>query len=161
MNIRSGSLVDPCVRSTSARGDNPEGIRMKLTSISARHLLARLAGISAASLIALGLATGASASAPAPTDAVPVLAEETGAELYTKNCAKCHADDGKGETGMGKKAREKGERWPDLSKEQLPREKVVEVIKQGIPNTKMKAYGDKLTPAQIELVTDFVIGLRK
>ncbi len=134
---------------------------MKLTSNSPRHLLARLAGLSAASLIALGVATGASASGPAPKDSAPVVADETGADLYTKNCAKCHGDDGKGETGMGKKAREKGEKWPDLSKETEPREEVVAVIKQGIPNTKMKAYGDKLTPAQIDLIADFVIGLRK
>jgi mono/diheme cytochrome c family protein len=131
---------------------------MKLNSKSPRHLVARL---SAASLLALGLGGAALASAPTPPAPAPVLAEETGADLYTKNCAKCHGDDGKGETGMGKKAREKGEKWPDLSKESEPREHVVAVIKEGVPNSKMKAYGDKLTAAQIDLVTDFVIGLRK
>jgi len=86
---------------------------------------------------------------------------ETGAEVYTKTCGKCHGPDGKGDTGMGKKAREKGQRWPELNTSKLDREKVLAVIRDGIADSPMKPYGEKLSAAQLEAVTDFVIGLRK
>lgn len=81
--------------------------------------------------------------------------------VYEKSCAKCHGADGKGDTGMGKKAKEKGEKWADLSTSKLERAKVLAIVKDGVADTKMKGYGDKLTPLELEAVTDFVIGLRK
>lgn len=81
--------------------------------------------------------------------------------VYEKSCAKCHGADGKGDTGMGKKAKEKGEKWADLSTSKLERAKVLAIVKDGVPDTKMKGYGDKLSALELEAVTDFVIGLRK
>ncbi|MDP3850873.1 MAG: cytochrome c [Luteolibacter sp.] len=52
-----------------------------------------------------------------------------GAEVYSKNCAKCHGADGKGATPMGKKLKIK-----DLTVEQkkLSDEQVVKSIKEGV-----------------------------
>ncbi len=86
---------------------------------------------------------------------------ETGAELYTKSCGKCHGPDGKGDTGMGKKGREKGQRWPELNASKLERAKVLAVIRDGIADSPMKPYGEKMSAGELEAVTDFVIGLRK
>lgn len=107
----------------------------------------------------LGLGSGAMAEAPR-ADILPPPAGDA-AQLYEKSCGKCHGADGKGETGMAKKGREKGERWPDLTVSKLESDKVLAIIKDGVPDTKMKGYGDKLNGAELKALTDFVIGLRK
>lgn len=91
----------------------------------------------------------------------PQPAADGGAELYAKSCAKCHGPDGKGDTGMGKKGREKGQRWPELNTSKLERDKVLAILRDGIADSPMKAYGDKMTASELAAVTDFVIGLRK
>lgn len=103
------------------------------------------------------------ASAEPRADVIPPKPGEMvdAGAVYEKSCTKCHGADGKGDTGMGKKAKEKGEKWADLSTSKLERAKVLAIVKDGVPDTKMKGYGDKLSPLELEAVTDFVIGLRK
>lgn len=103
------------------------------------------------------------ASAEPRADVIPPRPGELvdAGAVYEKSCAKCHGADGKGDTGMGKKAKEKGEKWADLSTSKLERAKVMAIVKDGVPDTKMKGYGDKLSTLELEAVTDFVIGLRK
>jgi mono/diheme cytochrome c family protein len=107
-------------------------------------------------------AGGAMADGPR-ADVIPPQPADTvsGAAVYEKSCTKCHGADGKGETGMGKKAKEKGEKWADLSTSKLDKDKVTAIVKDGVADTKMKGYGDKLSAAELQAVTDFVVGLRK
>lgn len=94
--------------------------------------------------------------APAKTPGVM-----SGAEVYEKSCTKCHGADGKGDTGMGKKGKEKGQRWPDLAESKIERAKVFAVVKDGVADTQMKGYGEKLGTGELDAVVDYVIGLRK
>lgn len=84
-----------------------------------------------------------------------------GQPLYGKSCTLCHGEDGTGDTGMGRRARTKGEPWPDLSKSKSTREDVLKVIKEGVPGTAMKAYTEKLSAEEIEALTNYVMTLRK
>lgn len=131
----------------------------RLPSPFARRSL--LAGLFA---LVAPLSVGAAMAGPGPTADVPPgppPVVDGGAELYAKSCNKCHGPDGKGETGMGKKGREKGERWPDLSASKLARDKTLAIIRDGVTDTAMKGYGEKLSADELEQVTDFVLGLRK
>ncbi len=86
---------------------------------------------------------------PAPAAAVASESIGGGEELYAKNCGSCHGADGKGAFG------------PDLSGEYTygkTRPAVIESITSGRPNN-MPAFGQKLSPAEIETLTDFILSL--
>lgn len=74
-----------------------------------------------------------------------------GKPLFKKKCKSCHGLDGKGETTIGKKVD-----IPSLVKTKLSKAKVISTIKDGVPDTKMKAYKDKLSKAEIEAVAAYV-----
>lgn len=127
---------------------------MKITS---KHWMGSLAAAGFMFLAGSAMAESPRADVIPPQPAEPV----SGATVYEKSCGKCHGADGKGDTGMGKKAKEKGEKWPDISVSKLDKAKTLAIVKDGVADTKMKGYGDKLSAAELEAVTDFVIGLRK
>ena len=87
--------------------------------------------------------------------------EETAAETWTAKCKSCHGPDGKAQTQMGKK-----EAIGDIS---LPAWQgahsdadIRRVIAEGSEkNKKMKAYKDKLSPAQIDALVTYVRSLKK
>jgi mono/diheme cytochrome c family protein len=70
-----------------------------------------------------------------------------GKALYDANCASCHGKDGTGNTAMGKKKGCKD--YNDAAVQaKFTDAEATKAIKQGIPD-KMKAYGDKLSDADV------------
>ncbi len=84
-------------------------------------------------------------------------------ENWTKNCLSCHGKDGKGETKAGKKA---GSKDMTDAKYQaaLSDEKAFKQIKEGMKEDgkeRMKAFGDKLTDAEIKDLVAYVRAFKK
>lgn len=115
-------------------------------------------GASAMVLVAFALPSGATEPtmdrAPTPAPAID------GPTVYAETCAKCHSADGKGDTGMGKKAKAAGKNWPDLTKSKHDAAKTREIIDNGVDGTLMKAYKDKLGAEALKNVADYVLTLR-
>jgi mono/diheme cytochrome c family protein len=98
--------------------------------------------IVAAALLALPLAASA---ADAPTTQ----------QLYDKHCKNCHGSDGKAQTKMGKK--HEIDSFADAEwQAKHSDEKIRDVIANGKPKTKMKAYKSKLTAEQIDALVKHV-----
>lgn|GEM_PF-1851010 len=108
----------------------------------------------------VALATPPSADlAPSPPPTVlPVVVD--GAAVFEASCTKCHGDDGKGKTKMGDKFREKGKDIPALGDSKDTREEFLTAVRDGVTDTPMKAYGKKLSPAEIEAVVTYVMAFR-
>jgi cytochrome c oxidase cbb3-type subunit 3 len=91
-------------------------------------------------------------TAPAPPAAAPAAAAEDGANgktLFAKHCSGCHGPEGKGAFG------------PDLSGDYQygkTTEAVQESIAHGRPKN-MPAFEKKLSPQEIEALTDFILKL--
>ncbi len=74
---------------------------------------------------------------------------------WSQHCASCHGKDGSGGTTMGKKLGVK-----DYTKEQgFSDAEAAKAIKGG--SGKMKAFGDKLSDADIKALVAYVRGLKK
>ncbi len=120
---------------------------------------------SAAALVAVGLfATTDDAQAQYDesslqvSPAVVLMAD--GKAVYMKKCKKCHGEDGKGQTKMGKK-----HKAPDFtdagwqgknSKSKVVKDTTNGVVKPDGTKTKMKAFKDKLSAEEISAVADYV-----
>ncbi len=81
-----------------------------------------------------------------------------GKELWDKNCKKCHGEDGKGKTVMGKKLGVKDYTSAKVQDE-LKDEEMTKAIKEGVKKdgqTKMKAFGDALSDDEIKSLVDYV-----
>lgn len=122
------------------------------------RMLAWLVGSSSA-LLLTAVALPSSASGPTLHETPSPVVD--GATVFTDTCAKCHGADGKGETGMGKKAKDAGKKWPDLTKSKVDAVKAKDIIDNGVAGTLMKAYKDKLTPEAAANVRDYVLKLQK
>ena len=70
--------------------------------------------------------------------------------IYKDNCSICHGDDGKKQVSGAK----------DLSVSTLSDELVKQAIINGNPNAGMPAYGNRLSPSEIDSLVSFVIRLR-
>jgi cytochrome c6 len=73
-------------------------------------------------------------------------------EHYTKECAKCHGADGKGQTKMGKQSGAKDYTDPKVQAE-MDDAKAAKQIKEGMKENgkeKMKAYADKFSDDDIK-----------
>lgn len=99
------------------------------------------------------LAVRAEETAPAPD------AQTT----YATKCAPCHGKEGKGDTKLGQKVEVK-----DLTDAKYQTaftdDKAFKDIKEGLKDgetVKMKAFGDKLSDAQIKALVDYVRALAK
>ena len=83
-------------------------------------------------------------------------------EIWTKNCAKCHGEDGKGKTKMGEKLGVKD--YTDAKVQaDLKDEKMLKSIKEGIKEddkTKMKAFTD-LTDDEVKALVAYVRAFKK
>ncbi|HEU5069987.1 MAG TPA: cytochrome c [Verrucomicrobiae bacterium] len=83
-----------------------------------------------------------------------------GGEVYAKNCAKCHGEDGKGQTKMGEKLGCK-----DYTKEAIKVEEGVKAVKEGLKDkegkTQMKAFGESLSDEEIKAAVEHLAGLKK
>jgi mono/diheme cytochrome c family protein len=83
-------------------------------------------------------------------------------ELWTKNCLKCHGEDGKGKTKMGEKVGVKD--YTDAKVQaDLKDEKMMKAIKEGIKEddkTKMKAFTD-LSDDEVKALVAYVRAFKK
>lgn len=85
------------------------------------------------------------------------MAQPNGEEIYMEKCKKCHGEAGEGNP----KALEKLCKGLDIEKLKLDPmakksdEEVRKIIADGIDDTKMPGYADKLTPEEIDAVTAF------
>ncbi|NTX09373.1 cytochrome c [Myxococcus sp. CA051A] len=85
-----------------------------------------------------------------------VYAEDEVADVWKAKCKSCHGDDGKAQTKMGKK-----ESIVDMSQAAWQAAEsdadIRQAIADGSPrNTKMKAFKDKLTAAQIDALVGYI-----
>ncbi|PRQ05050.1 c-type cytochrome [Enhygromyxa salina] len=84
-------------------------------------------------------------------DKAPAVAKIDGKPLFESKCKSCHGIDGAGDTTIGKKVE-----IPSLVKTKLGQAKIVSTITNGVPDTKMKGYKDKLSKEQIDAVAAYV-----
>ncbi|MCY1074459.1 cytochrome c [Archangium sp. miwbw1] len=88
-------------------------------------------------------------------------ADETTTEVWTAKCKSCHGPDGKAQTQMGKKEAIVDMSQPAWQQAQTDAD-IREAIAEGSPrNKKMKAYKDKLTPAQIDALVAYIRTFKK
>jgi cytochrome c553 len=84
-------------------------------------------------------------------------------ENYSANCAKCHGEDGKGETKMGKKAGCKD--YTDAKVQgELKDDKAFKSIKEGAKDGDkevMKAFGEKLSDDEIKALVAHMRSFKK
>jgi cytochrome c5 len=84
-------------------------------------------------------------------DKTPAVAKIDGKPLFETKCKSCHGLDGKGDTTIGKKVD-----IPSLVKTKLGKAKIVTLVTNGVADTKMKAFKDKLSKEEIDAVSDYV-----
>ncbi len=83
-----------------------------------------------------------------------------GKAIFLENCATCHGESGKADTELGAKymaADFTSDEW----KKEFDRDegKVKKIITNGVPDTKMKSWKDKLSRAEIDAVAKYVLQL--
>jgi len=82
-----------------------------------------------------------------------------GTEVYSKNCAKCHGDDGAGKTKMGEKLGCK-----DYTAEAVNVDEGVKAVKEGLKKdgkTLMKAFGESLSDDEIKAAVEHMKTFKK
>lgn len=92
----------------------------------------------------------------AKADPKPDTKEEPTAKIDAKalfegKCKSCHGSDGKGDTTIGKKVG-----IPSLAGTKLSKSDAVKKISDGVPDTKMKGYKDKLSKDEIDALAAYV-----
>jgi cytochrome c6 len=84
-------------------------------------------------------------------------------ENWASHCTKCHGEDGKGDTKMGKKAGCKDYTDPKVQAE-LKDDKAMKAIKEGVKEgdkTLMKAFGDVLSDDEIKALITHLRSFKK
>ena len=84
-------------------------------------------------------------------------------ENWTKHCAKCHGEDGKGKTKMGEKLQVKD--YTDAKvQEKLKDEEMFKATKEGVKDkegkTKMKAFAEELNDDEIKALVKHIRSLK-
>lgn len=88
---------------------------------------------------------------PAPDVPVPTTEESIalGAELYSANCARCHGPEGQGKPIA-----------PSINVKSFltntSDQALQQIITLGVPGTAMPAWGDRMTPAEIQAIVGFI-----
>jgi|SRR5258708_37002848 len=83
-------------------------------------------------------------------------------DIWAKDCAKCHGEDGKGKTKMGEKLGVKDYSDAKVQAE-MKDDKMTKAIKEGVKEddkTKMKAFAD-LSADEVKSLVAYVRGLKK
>jgi mono/diheme cytochrome c family protein len=81
----------------------------------------------------------------------PVLAQDSGADVYKAKCASCHGATGLADSGAGKAMKVKPATDPDVKK--MTEDEMIATTTNG--QGKMPAYKGKLTDAQIKASVEF------
>jgi mono/diheme cytochrome c family protein len=89
--------------------------------------------------------------------AMPVLAEDSGADVYKQKCTLCHGDTGLGDTPAGQAFKAASFSDPAVIKVSDADRAVV--IKNG--KGKMPGFGDSITPDQVKAVLAYIRTLEK
>jgi mono/diheme cytochrome c family protein len=76
--------------------------------------------------------------------------------LFLENCATCHGEKGDADTDLGAKYMAQDFTSPDF-KEKFNPAKAKKVITNGVKKTKMKAWKGKLSPAEIDALSKYVM----
>jgi mono/diheme cytochrome c family protein len=90
----------------------------------------------------------------------PAAMADSAADVWKAKCKACHGEDGRGQTKVGRK-----EKIADLTSATWQREhsdkEIRTVIKEGSPdNSKMKAFGTKLSEQEIDSLVKYIRGLK-
>ncbi|MGM0578188.1 MAG: c-type cytochrome [Myxococcota bacterium] len=116
-----------------------------------------LAGGALAGLL-LAVAPGSARPVPDPVAPTAPAAEgeaPDGKAIFLGECKKCHGEAGKGDTRMGRKYE-----VPDMTtkewQDEHPVDKIVEVVTDGIEDSKMDSFTDDLSAEEIRAVAEFV-----
>ncbi len=85
-------------------------------------------------------------------------------DLWTKDCAKCHGEDGKGKTKMGEKLGVKDYSDPKVQ-DKMKDDEMAKAIKEGVKDkesdkVKMKAFAD-LSDDEVKALVAHVRSLKK
>lgn len=92
-----------------------------------------------------------------------ISSASTGEDLWIKNCKKCHGEDGKGDTAMGKKFEIRD--YTDASVQAgMTDEAIKTAIVEGVKNEDgkkvMLAFGNKFSEEEVEAVTAYLRTLK-
>ena len=114
-----------------------------------RKSIVRNAAVAATTLVVLG---------------APLVRADDTAALWSKHCASCHGEDGKGDTKPGKALKIRDMTAPDVHKT-LDKAKVRESIEKGVTSpetgkTVMKGFADKLSAADMDALAAHVMSLK-
>ncbi len=90
--------------------------------------------------------------------ATPALADVS--EVWTAKCKSCHGESGKADTAQGKKHKIKDMTTADWQSGRTDAQ-LKKAISEGVADTKMKAYGDKLSAAELDGLVKHVRALKK
>jgi mono/diheme cytochrome c family protein len=108
-----------------------------------RRAGARRVAVLVGALLVAAVAGGCSGGPATPDD--PVLAQ--GQQIYLARCASCHGASGGG--GLGPRlAGRMTERFPDIGDQ-------VALVTNGVRGTNMRAFGDVLSPEEIDAVVRY------
>jgi mono/diheme cytochrome c family protein len=85
-------------------------------------------------------------------------------EIFAKECAKCHGEDGKGQTKMGQKLGAKD--WTDAKVQaEMKDDAMAKSIKEGVKDSegkiKMKAFGETLSDEEIKALVAITRGFKQ
>lgn len=102
-----------------------------------------------------------SASVYAKHEVAPRLAnlspqERRGEALFQANCAFCHGGDGTGRNWIGQFMEPKARDLTQYTRASMPRQRLVQRIREGLPDTSMPAWRHVLQPAEIDAVAAYV-----
>lgn len=104
-------------------------------------------------MIAITLVLLAQVTTPSPA---PIAAAPRGpSEIWSARCKVCHGMDGRGRTKKGRELKAPdftSPRWQTHATD----EGIVKAISEGIPEHKMPAFKDKLTPEEIRALVPYL-----
>jgi mono/diheme cytochrome c family protein len=95
--------------------------------------------------------TGDSKTEDTKTEDKEPVAKIDAKALFEGKCKSCHGSDGKGDTTIGKKVN-----IPSLAGTKLSKADATKKIRDGVPDTKMKGYADKLSKEEIDALAAYV-----
>ena len=110
---------------------------------------------SSATTAATGAASGA-AKAAATTQVATLPPHEQGRAIYNFRCYYCHGYSGDAKTLAATLVDPPPRNFAALAPAQLPRERMLAAVRDGVAGTAMAGFGRTLSAREIELVVDFV-----